>query len=186
MPESANEQRLRDLECDRLMAAGLFMGAAAIAATRLALRLPATTRWFEADGASVVLAPLIALGALITSALAFLIAAGARRRPAAALAAFVGAALTAAATPFLHRSLASFSPDVSPAWSASIVSFAVFGLAASIAIQEQRPTTKHAAISAAITVFALFQAAIDGSGVFATILACMGIAFFTLWRAPAA
>ena len=186
MPNTMTEERLRDLECDRLMAAGLCMGATTIAATRMAAHIPAAARMFELDGAIAIMAPIALLATLIIGAIAFIIATDQKSRLAAGILTAVGAGSMAAAVPFLRQCLALYVPDTTAAWAAAVTAFTAYGLCASIAIQDQKPSGRHAAFSAAITVFALLQAAMDGSGVFSMILAAMGMLFFTLWRAPTA
>lgn len=184
MSNEPTEERLRSLECDRLMAAGLFMGAATIAATRFATKIPAAAGLFAPTGAGPILAPLVTLGALMIGAIALIIASGIKRRLFAGMIVATGAAFVALAAPFLFQSMTLFTASASPPLAAAVVAFVAFGLNSSIAIQETKPASRHAAMSAMLTIFVLVQAAADSSGVFSTILAVMSMLFFTLWRAP--
>ncbi|MEY4744740.1 MAG: hypothetical protein RL272_685 [Candidatus Parcubacteria bacterium] len=185
MQERLTDERRRSLECDRLFSAGLCMSAAAILATRIAPAVPFAASLFAPRGASQAVAPIIWLAATLSALTAMRIAAVENRRGVAAVTVAVGAALLAAGVPFAHQMLMSFIGGATPAWSAGAVAFLTFGINAGFAVQDTAPAAGHARLSAIVTIWALFTAAIDGSGVFSGILAVLGILFFAYYRLPA-
>lgn len=184
MQEVPDDQRRRNLESDRIISAGLCMGATAILGTRVAVRIPDAAAWFEPHGALRAAAPLFFLAAAMFGLVAFLMSAGDRRRGAAAIGLAAASALMAVGVPFAHVTLRSFIAGATPAWTAGTVALAGFGFVAATAAQDMHPTSGHLRFSAGLTVLALFMAATDPLGVFAGILVALGFLFFTFYRVP--
>lgn len=180
--DDATAQRSRDLECDRLLSAGLCMATAAMAASRHFPRIGPLAGLFESRGAGPVLAPVVILGGILVVAVTFLVAAGTARRAAAGACLALGAGFAAFTVPFAHQGLALFYEGILPSKAGMLVGFTVFGLIASLAASDLKPARSHLLRSAGITVVALFMAATDEGGVFACILLAMSFLFFTLWR----
>ncbi len=177
-------QRANDLECDRRFAAGLCMGTAALAATRLSPSMPWFAALFEPRGGTQIFAPIIWLSAVMFSLVAAMVAAGEDRRGIAGATVLAAAVLTALGTPFARQTLLSFFAGATAPRAACVVAFVTFGLVATVAAEDMKPSSGHAARSVLVSVVALFMASTDASGAFAGILAVMGILFFTFHRVP--
>ena len=185
MPD-ITDQRTRDLECDRLLSAGLCMASAAIAAARHLPRIGALAGLFEPRGAVPVLASIIVLSGILAVSVTFLAAAATPRRAVASACVALGALFAAFTVPFAHQGLALVYAGIAPSKAGAIIAFATFGLVAALAAGDLKPEPGHLRRSAAITVVALVMAAIDADGIFACILMVMGFLFFTLWKQRAA
>jgi len=183
MPD-ITEQRLRDLECDRMLSAGHCMAAASIAAAAHLPRIPAFAGLFTMNVSPIVV-PFVVIVGVAGAMLLLLAAAGQKSRVAAAVIVLGGAILTSATVPFLLSCLPLFFTSATAANAGAAVAFVSFGLAAGLASEEHRPTASHLRRSAAITIIALLMAATDPAGIFACILTVMSFLFFVLWKPPA-
>lgn len=184
MQDGTDNQRRRNLECDRILSAGLCMGATAILGTRIAVRIPEAASWFAPVGAMRIAAPLLFLAAAMFGLVALLMSTADNRRGAGAFGLVAASVLMAVGVPFAQATLASFVAGATPAWAAGAVALTGFGFVASVAAQDTKPTPGHLGFSAGLTVLALFMAATDPLGVFAGILATLGFLFFTFYRVP--